>query len=236
MKFRLLATACLVLLGSCNAINGPRGGPILMPLPNRSAEAQFERIKSLEGHWQWSEELAPDLKGMVCTYEVTAGGTAVLETLFPGDDFEMVSLYHLDGDQLILTHYGSTGNQPTMRAKAYATKPGQVTLPIDFQCIGGTNMGTESDGHMHRMSFLDIQGDDLLASWTFQIDRAPAGDRVFKLSRMDEVPGDDWLCSHCQTTELDRAIAEAEDLLRELQEDQDSLDEASEVAPESVEP
>jgi len=234
MKLRLLASACLALLGSCNAINGPRGGPILLPLPNHSAEAQFERIKSLEGHWQWSAELAPDLEGLVCTYEVTAGGTAVLETLFPGDDFEMVSLYHLDGDQLILTHYGSTGNQPTMRAKAYAPKPGQVKMPIDFRCIGGTNMSTESDGHMHRMSFLDIQGEDLLTSWTFQIDRAPAGDRVFKLSRMDEVADGEWLCSHCETTELDRATAEAENLLREPQEGQAILDDK--LDPESVDP
>lgn len=233
MKFCLLASASLALLGSCNAINGPRGGPIFMPLPNHTAESQFERIKSLEGDWQWSEELAPDLEGLVCTYEVTAGGTAVLETLFPGDEFEMVSLYHLDGDQLVLTHYGSTGNQPTMRAKAYVPVPGQVTMPIDFQCIGGTNMSTESDGHMHRMSFLDIQGQDLLASWTFQVDRAPAGDRVFKLSRMDAVAAEEWLCESCKTTELDRAIAEAEDLLRDLEDDQPALEEAD---PELVEP
>ncbi|MCK7511304.1 MAG: hypothetical protein MZV70_49445 [Desulfobacterales bacterium] len=48
------------------------------------------------------------------TYRITANGSVVLETLFPGTDHEMLTLYHLDNDRLGLTHYCAMGNQPRM--------------------------------------------------------------------------------------------------------------------------
>jgi|FLOH01.1.fsa_nt_gi hypothetical protein len=228
----LLSLTFMSVLGSCNAINGPRGGPIILPMPNRGAAAQFERIKSLDGVWEWSEELGPELSGLACSYQITAGGTAVLETLFPGDDYEMVSLYHLDGDQLILTHYGSTGIQPTLRAKPEKLLAGQVEAPIEFACIGGTNMNSEADGHMHRMSFLDIQENELLTSWTFQVDRRPAGDRVFKLSRSAATgPEAGWICSLCKEATLENAIHEAQDKLEELEQVQKKLEATNVTEP-----
>ena len=44
----------------------------------------------------------------------TGGGSAVTETLFPGTAHEMMSVYHMDGDDLVLTHYCAGGNQPRM--------------------------------------------------------------------------------------------------------------------------
>ena len=153
-----------------------------MPPRNPDAVAQFERLKALEGTWAWSPELGPDLSGVVVTYEVTAAGSALLETMFPGDAFEMVTLYHLDGDQLVMTHYGSAGNQPTMRADL-----GPPEGPLHFEYIGATNLASVNTGHMHRMSFLQIEADELLTSWTYYEDQKAAGDRVFKLTRLTEV-------------------------------------------------
>ena len=39
------------------------------------------------------------------TYKVTSGGSAVVETIGPGTEHEMVTVIHPDGDDLMLTHY-----------------------------------------------------------------------------------------------------------------------------------
>ena len=53
---------------------------------------------------------------IVSVIKVTAGGSAVHETLFPGSAHEMVSVYHLDGADLVMTHFCALGNQPRMKA------------------------------------------------------------------------------------------------------------------------
>lgn len=187
----LTLALCAALAASCASINGPRGGRIFLPAANASAAEQFERIKSLQGAWQWAPELAPELSGLVVTYRLTGNDSAMIETLFPGDPFEMTTIYHLDGNQLILTHYCSTGNQPTMRAE-----PGEPDGPIHFNYIGATNLHSVNDGHMHSMSFFEIEPGNLLTSWTFYSDQKPAGDKVFKLVRFDPTATDsvepDW--------------------------------------------
>jgi len=187
----LLLLSALMLASSCASINGPRGGRIFLPAANKSAKEQFDRIKSLEGAWQWAPELAPELTGLVVIYRLTGNDSAVVETLFPGDPFEMVTVYHLDGSQLILTHYCSAGNQPTMRAE-----PGEPGGAIHFNYIGATNLSSINAGHMHAMTFFEIEPDKLLTSWTFYADQKPAGDKVFKLVRFDPTATDsvepDW--------------------------------------------
>ena len=50
-------------------------------------------------------------------FRVTAGGSAVEETVFPGTEQEMVTLYFVRDGRLQLTHYCMAGNQPHMLAQ-----------------------------------------------------------------------------------------------------------------------
>ena len=68
---------------------------------------------------------------------------AVVETVFPGSAHEMVTVYHADGPDLVLTHYCMEGNQPRMRAK------GAQGSRFDFAFDGGTNIDPKRDRHMH---------------------------------------------------------------------------------------
>jgi hypothetical protein len=91
---------------------------------------------------------------------VTSGGSTVQETLFPGTEHEMVTMYHLDGADLILTHYCMLGNQPRMRAE-----PGKDANTIVFQFVGGTNLKSTDDHHMHQAT-LNLDGKDRFkAEW-----------------------------------------------------------------------
>jgi hypothetical protein len=98
--------------------------------------------------------------GSIVTYKVTGAGSAVVETLFAGGPHEMVTVYHLDGDDLVLTHYCATGNQPRMKA---ARGGDANTLVFSFD--GGSNFDPKVDMHMHEAVIKFIGPDELHAEW-----------------------------------------------------------------------
>ena len=126
-----------------------------------SVNAQrLEVLKSLAGEWVALDKDGKPTDTIVSSIRVTSAGSAVLETLFPGTDHEMVTLYHLDGADLILTHYCMMGNQPRMRAE-----PGKDINTIVFKLIGGTNMKSTDDRHMHRATLVLEGKDRFKAEW-----------------------------------------------------------------------
>src|SRR5262245_39718357 len=76
----------------------------------------LERLKKLAGTWVAADKDGKPTDQVVSVVRVTAAGSAVHETLFPGQPHEMISVYHLDGKDLLMTHYCSLGNQPRMKA------------------------------------------------------------------------------------------------------------------------
>src|SRR6267143_4219007 len=131
---RIAALAALVLFGAVLA------APARTDSGARPALAAFERFKALAGDWVAAEDGEMARKGdLVARYAVTAGGSAVVETIFPGQAHEMVTVYYADGPDLVLTHYCMEGNQPRMRAK-------QPSGPrFDFAYDGGTNIDPQRD-------------------------------------------------------------------------------------------
>ncbi len=125
-----------------------------------TAAAAFERLKSLAGAWQGAvgEASGPPVE---VTYRLTGGGSAVAETLFSGTPHEMLSVYHLDGEDLVMTHYCAAGNQPKMRLDRTASTPDRLR----FVFAGGTNI-KEAEPHIHE-GWIAPQGSDALdAEWT----------------------------------------------------------------------
>src|SRR5262249_22552816 len=75
-------------------------------VPEAGKNAGFEQFKLLAGEWTGQAVKGPKAGMEVrAAYKVTAGGSAVVETLFPGTDHEMITVIHRDGDDLLLTHY-----------------------------------------------------------------------------------------------------------------------------------
>jgi len=141
----------------------------------------FERLRGLAGEWTGkayhtggAEQKGEDTR---VVYQVVGAGSVVMETLFPGTPHEMVTMYHMDGKELILTHYCAAGNQPTLRA---APMTDAKTLSFDF--VRGTNM-KPSDMHMHSVTFTFADDDHLKSVWTSQADGKPGDRAVFELAR-----------------------------------------------------
>jgi hypothetical protein len=118
------------------------------------ANAGLEKMKKLVGTWVAADKDGKPTDQVVSVIKLTAGGSAVHETLFPGQPKEMVSVYTVDGPDLIMTHYCVLGNQPRMKADPNST-PNQIV----FRFVGGTNLDPAKDKHMHEAT-LTIVGDD----------------------------------------------------------------------------
>lgn len=118
------------------------------------------KLKALEGEWI-DVDGAFGRKGAVAiTYRVTSGGKTVVETFPVNTPMEMVTVYHLDGDELVLTHYCSGGTQPRMRSK------GLDGERLAFVFDGGTNIDVAKTSHMHAATIEFISPDEIRASWT----------------------------------------------------------------------
>lgn len=100
LSFALLSTAC--------------GGAV--PPPRAVVARDFWQAMTtrLPGTWQAST----DGRTVSVRYRVVSRGSALLETFVTASGTETVSVYHPDGDGLMVTHYCAQGNQPRLRAVA----------------------------------------------------------------------------------------------------------------------
>ena len=82
--------------------------------PADTSSAELNKMKTLEGRWKSTTSMFGTENQEVFTeYRVTAGGSAVMETIFPGTPHEMVSVYYDDDDgKLAMTHYCMMRNRP----------------------------------------------------------------------------------------------------------------------------
>lgn len=139
---------------------------------------RFDELKKLAGEWVEVGKDGKPTDKLVSSIRVTSAGTAVEETLFAGSDHEMVTMYHLDGDDLILTHYCSLGNQPCLRAE-----PDEDPHRIVFKFIGATNLKSDDDMHIHQATFKLDDADHFQAEWIANKNGAPCHQVVLDLVR-----------------------------------------------------
>ena len=123
--------------------------------------SSFDRIKVLSGEW----EVTPGpgghgQHGATVTYQVTAAGSAVQETLFGGTDHEMITLFYVEDGKLALTHYCMLQNRPLMREEK-SSNPAQIVLV----CPKTENAKIETEDHMHQVTYTFIDADHIKADW-----------------------------------------------------------------------
>ena len=125
-------------------------------LPKPPTNAGLEKMKKLAGTWVAADKDGKPTDQVVSVIKVTAGGSTVHETLFPGQAMEMISVYHLDKGELVMTHYCALGNQPRMKAD-----PNSPTNQIRWQFAGGTNLDPAKDMHMHEGTLTIVDEDHI---------------------------------------------------------------------------
>jgi hypothetical protein len=156
MKPRLV----FVALAACALFSAPAaaeeyGTPVR---PN----AGFDLMKALVGEWE-----APGKDGKLSTisYSLVSSGTALMEKLGGhGMDAAMVTIYHADGDNLMMTHYCGANNQPRMRC----AKPAAGSKSLTFEYVDSTNLPTPATGHMHRLVITFTGANHITHEWTWK--------------------------------------------------------------------
>ncbi len=121
-------------------------------------QAAYARLRSLAGEWEASTPMG---KAHI-TYELIANGSALVEReWFDQNLAPMETIYHPDGDRLLLTHYCMLGNQPRMQAESYNSETGE----LKFKFLDGTNLASPNAGHMHNATFRFVDDKHLVAEW-----------------------------------------------------------------------
>ena len=161
--FRGILAASLVFLASVSflAAEGP-------------GSAQLDKIKALAGDW---EGKAPDGKAVHASYKLVSGGSAVAETLAVAGEPDMLTVYHLNGGELMMTHYCSLGNQPRMRADA----AGADAKAVSFHFVDATNMAGLAAPHMNDLKITFEDANHITPEWAMK--GGPADKVVFRLER-----------------------------------------------------
>jgi hypothetical protein len=127
-------------------------------LAQSAAQKSFEQLKALAGSWEGTL----DGQSLQVSLRVTSKGNALLHEMKGSGPDDPITLFHLDGERLLLTHYCDAGNQPRMVA---TISPDGKTIVFDF--VDATNLLSSQLGHMQRVTFTFIDSDHHTEKWEF---------------------------------------------------------------------
>jgi hypothetical protein len=143
-----------------------------------NARTAFHMLKSLAG--TWTGTAGTDNAPATVTYKISANGHVVTEVLFSGTDHEMMTLYYVQGSDILATHYCSLGNRPQFKLDTGKSSLKELVFTFD----GGSGFDSGKDNHIHDAK-LDFNGKDKFdASWSFYSGGEKRGSNDFHLTRV----------------------------------------------------
>ncbi len=145
----------------------------------KKEDVRFEKMKKLEGEWIMLDKEGKKTEGVTLRYRVTAAGSTVMETIFVDQPHEMVTMYHMDGEKLRMTHYCAHGNQPTLVA---ADKVDEKKS-LSFTCDKVSNVKSHDDEHMHSLVLTFVDDDRIKQAWAGFKDGKAKEPHVFQFVR-----------------------------------------------------
>jgi hypothetical protein len=150
------------------------------------AAKSFDQLKALAGTWEGHVTTVPVMSDMgnagpmQVSMRVTSRGNALVHEMKEADGVDdptkkdhPVTMFYLDSDRLILTHYCDAGNRPRMAAR---TSADGKTVDFDFLDVAGSTQY----GHMQHATFTVIDADHHIEEWTYLM----PGDKPVR-ARMD---------------------------------------------------
>ena len=132
---------------------------------DETAAAAFATLSQLQGRWEG--EFANGRKHSV-EYRLSAGGSVLVETWTLAPGRESITIYHLDGDRLLATHYCPQGNQPRLQ-RVDDGDPKRLS----FAFVDGGNLQV-ADGWHQDSFWIDVQGEALYRRLEIYVPNFPA--------------------------------------------------------------
>jgi hypothetical protein len=119
--------------------------------PPAAAES-FERLKTLVGEWAGR---TPQGRDIGVSYRLTADETALVETWDLGPGHQSMTIYHMDGSELLASHFCPLGNQPRLALKRASGDR------LDFEFRDGSNLNRARDAHQQSF-WIEFHGPDAI--------------------------------------------------------------------------
>jgi hypothetical protein len=120
--------------------------------------AAWEAMKTLQGDW---DGVYGGKMKTAANYRLVSNGTVLMETLVsPPETSDMVTMYHPDGNGLVMTHYCSENTQSRMRAQ------GSDNKRIVFSFLDATNAVSPEAMRMTGLVLTLKDHDHMTAEWT----------------------------------------------------------------------
>src|SRR2546422_10161300 len=141
----------------------------------RKSEEAFDRLASLQGEWKG------EIDGVKATliYMLTADGSALMEQFRPQKGPEMITMFTVDGDHLIATHYCAAKNQPQMMTTTIT----DVQKRLAFSLVRITGLKSPDDWHNTGLTVIQEDNDHLTQEWTYQF-KEKTGKNIFRFTRV----------------------------------------------------
>jgi len=124
-----------------------------------NGQAAFDKLKSLEGTWAGK---ASDGRDIQVDFRVVSGGSAVMSEIHGAGEANMITMFHPDGDRLLMTHYCGVGNQPRMAGTL--SSDGKT---ISFNFLDATNVLPTQAGHMQQLILTVVDSNHQTEQWDF---------------------------------------------------------------------
>jgi hypothetical protein len=173
-RLRTATLICLLVLMGCGTSVAQTVSPQTNAAAPSDAQKAFEVMKSLIGSWQGTVMGIP----INVTIRLASSGTAILhEATADGKrppDHE-ITMFYVDGDRLLATHYCDGGNRPRWEGKV---SPDGKTMEFTFLDItGGTQRGfvkrtaftiIDANKHVVELTFIQPDGKAIEARGEFQ--------------------------------------------------------------------
>jgi hypothetical protein len=137
------------------------------------AHKSFDKMKTLAGSWEGHVTTLPqqaEMEGklMHVSLRATSMGNALMHEMnIAGRADDPITMFVVDGDRLLLTHYCDADNRPRMVGKM---SPDGKTVEFDFLDVAGNLQY----GHMQHAVFTSIDANHHTEDWTFV---NPEGDK-----------------------------------------------------------
>jgi hypothetical protein len=149
--------------------------PVALAADKTKSEEAFDRLTSLQGEWKGKA----DGVDTILIYTLTANASVLMEQCRPENGHEMITMFTVDGDHLIATHYCSAKNQPQM-----ATSPiTDAQKPLAFSLVQITGLKSPDAFHNTGLTVIQEDNDHLTQEWLYQ-SKGRTGKNVFHFTRV----------------------------------------------------
>lgn len=149
-----------------------------MPGAPSHSLSPFQRLCQLEGTWKDDQSVT------TVAYRKSANGSVLVETWrWPDKGIEALTLYHLDENDLIATHYCPVGNQPRL-----TFTPGDKADRFAFHFVSATNLPDKNVDHCESF-WIEINSADRFTRSETYSENGRSNTQQSTYQRMLTVPG-----------------------------------------------